>query len=106
MDWSGKGASTLDSVEAILARISQVPWFGAVERLAPRVTSDAAAAVAAYLRSCGGTFPVHWAAGWDEAAQVVRGLDDVSSFWSIEDRWRKQALDATRAAARTEALGE
>jgi hypothetical protein len=49
---------------------------------------------------------VEWLAGWDEAARVVRALDDATSFWRDEDRWRQRALAAVQAAARTEALAD
>jgi hypothetical protein len=37
---------------------------------------------------------------------VVRGLDEQTAFWTTEERWRRQALEAVRAAGRTEALAE
>jgi hypothetical protein len=97
-------ASTVDSVEAILALVPQVRWFCAVGCAAPGELSLAAAGD--YVASCGEAKCVRWATGWDEAAQVVRGLDDLSSFWKQEDAWRKQALGAVHAAQRSELLAE
>jgi hypothetical protein len=37
---------------------------------------------------------------------VVRGLTDTTGFWSLEQRWREQALKAVQAAHRSEALAE
>ena len=51
-------------------------------------------------------WPGRWAAGWEEAGNVVRGLNDTTGFWSLEQRWREQALEAVQAADRSEALAE
>jgi hypothetical protein len=96
----------VDGVEAILARVPLVPWFRAAERAEAGGLEASDAAVREYLRVCGGPSRVHWAAGWDEAARVVRDLDDVSSYWVAEEGWRQEALRAARGAARTEVLGE
>jgi hypothetical protein len=97
-------ARIVDSVAAILARVSVVPWFKAAEQPAQSATNQAA--IADYLRTCGGGFPVRWVSGWAEAALVARGLDEESSFWRLENDWRQQALNAVHAAARTMALAE
>lgn len=95
---------SVNSVEAILAKASQVSWFSAAGRPECRASSDGA--VADYLRACGGPERVLWLAGWDEAARVVRALDDESSFWRDEERSRRQALIAVQATARAEVLAE
>jgi hypothetical protein len=95
---------SVDSVEAILAKVPQVSWFSAAGRPECRASSEGA--VVDYLRLCGGPGRVLWLAGWGEAARVVRALDDESSFWRDEDCWRRQALIAVRATARAEALAE
>jgi hypothetical protein len=92
------------SAEAILAMVSQVPWFCAATTPARGETSQAA--LADYLQSCGNHWPGRWADGWEEAARVVRGLDDTSSFWLSESQWRKHALAAVRASERNELLAD
>jgi hypothetical protein len=94
----------VESAEAILAKVPQVPWFRAAEYAARDEQSQAA--LADYRRSCGGDWPGHWAASWDEADRVVRGLDDAASFWQIEDHWRKQAALTAQAAGRTGVLAD
>ena len=94
----------MEPVEAILAKVLQVPWFCAAEHTIRDAQSQAA--LADYLRSWGNEWPGTWAAGWEEADRVVRGLDDAASFWQIEDRWRKQAIAAAQAASRTEKLAD
>lgn len=94
----------MESAEAILAKVPQVPWFRAAEHAARDEQSQAA--LAAYLRSCGDEWPGHWAAGWDEVGRVVRGLDDAASFWQTEGRWRTQAVAAAETAGRTETLAD
>jgi len=96
--------TSVNSVEAILAKVSRVSWFSAAGR--PECRASSQGAVADYLRSCGGPGRALWLAGWDEAARVVRALDDESSFWLDEERWRRQSLIAVQAAARAEALAE
>jgi hypothetical protein len=97
-------ATSAAGIEAILAQVSRVSWFGAAGR--PECRDPSAAAAADYLRTCGGPGCIQWLAGWDEAARVVRALDDVSSFWSQEEGWRQRALVAVGAAGRGEALAE
>jgi hypothetical protein len=94
----------VDSVDSILAKVPRVCWFSAAGRPERRVPSGGA--VADYLRACGDLQRVQWLAGWGEAARVVRALDDQSSFWIDEARWRKQALAAVEAAGRTETLAD
>jgi len=92
----------MESAEAILARVAQVRWFAAVGSRAERAEGQAAAEryAAAWVEA----WPVRWAAGWDEARQVVRGLDDESSFWRQEESWRRQAAEAAETAGRGERL--
>jgi len=95
---------SVDSATPILAQVPRVPWFGAVGRPECRASSHDAAAD--YARACGGPPQVEWLGGWDEAARVVRALDDTSSFWSDEARWRQQALTAARTSGRSASLAE
>jgi hypothetical protein len=84
--------------------ISQVAWFDSVGHADRRVASQSA--VRQFAQSCGSQCPVRWAADWQEAANVARGLNDTTSFWSLEQRWREQARSAVQAANRGEALAE
>ena len=61
---------SVDSVEAILAKVPRVSWFSAAGR--PECRASSQAAVADYVRLCGGPECALWLAGWDEAARVVR----------------------------------
>jgi hypothetical protein len=94
----------VDSVETILASVPRICWFSAAGR--PERRASSRGAVADFLRACEGAPRVEWLAGWDEAARVVRGLDDASSFWIHEWRWRQQALAAVEAAGRTVTLAD
>lgn len=94
----------MQSAEAILATVQQIPWFAAADHQQPDARSQAA--LADYVRSSGGQWPGRWASGWEEAAMVVRDLDDASSFWSVEERWRKQASLAAQEAGRADMLAE
>jgi hypothetical protein len=94
----------VDTVAGILERVPHVPWFSAAER--PAGQGADLASVEDYLQACGGGFALHWAEGWAEAARVVRGLDDASSFWRVEEHWRRQAVTAVDAAGRSEVLAE
>jgi hypothetical protein len=86
----------------MLAMVSQVAWFDAVSHAERRAASQSA--VREYMQSCGSQWPVRWAADWKEAGKVVRGLNDTTGFWTLEQRWREQALAAVQAANRGEAL--
>lgn len=94
----------MESVEALLAMVPRVPWFEAVGRVDRRERNSLA--VQEYLQACGGEWPVRWSANWEEAGKVVRGLDDVSGFWLMEQRWREQALAAVHSAGRSETLAD
>lgn len=94
----------MESAEAILATLQQIPWFAAANRYQPDARSQAA--LADYVHSCGGECSGRWANGWEEAAMVVRDLDDFSSFWQVEERWRKQASLAAQEAGRADMLAE
>jgi hypothetical protein len=92
----------VDRVETILARIPQVRWFGAAGLGAESEISGAAAR--GYVAACNQSLALHWAADWNEARQVVRGLDDELSFWRQEETWRRHAAEAAEAAGRSEQL--
>lgn len=94
----------MESAEVILAKVETIPWFAAAERPARDETSRAA--LADYRKSLNGNWPGRWVVGWPEAALVVRGLDDDSSFWKTESSWRKQALAAAQSAGRSDPLAD
>ena len=95
-------ATVVERALAILAKIPQVRWFAAAGRDANDESERDAAG--SYAAACGGGLPVRWLASWDEARQVVRGLDDESSFWRQEEAWRRQATHAAESAGRGDAL--
>ena len=94
----------MQSAEIILLRIPGVAWFSAADRQERDEHSQAA--MTDYLRSCGHEWPGRWATGWEAAGKVAAELDDVTSFWRIEERWRQQAVSAVRQAGRGDALAE
>jgi hypothetical protein len=94
----------VQSAEAILGHIPRAPWFRSAQHADRDEQSQTALAV--YVHSCGDQWPGRWASGWDEAARVVRELDDTSSFWFAEDKWRKEAQVAAQAAGRTDILAD
>jgi hypothetical protein len=94
----------VQSAEIILSRIPGVAWFSAAERQERDEHSHSA--MSDYLRSCGNEWPGRWATGWEAAAKVAVELDDATSFWRTEERWRQQAVSAARQAGRADALAE
>ena len=94
----------MDRVEAIFARLGLVRWFGAAGTGSESLAS--ATAARDYARQFGDGLVVRWASGWDEARQVVRGLDNESSLWLEEEQWRQQAAAAAQEGGRGPLLAE